>query len=744
MLTKRIGQGTGRQAPMRQFGIGRFGDFAVDNVKTLTIVGLVITIGCLVAVAGGLKFNGAVDDVLKADTPGYRALQAVETDFHRFSTDEVIVVEADNLAEAESQTALEDLIADLNLVEGVAASLSIFTLPGGGALDEPFLNSAAGRALPPDRRLQELLKVQPLAGDLLSADLTTTIVVLMVAQDDPASETVLSQAARDEIAAIAEDYESILSVAIAGMAEIHRSIEDALRKDQKLLATVSTLLCVVFSLAVFRSWRGALICAVPPIAGALWFFGFAALAGIVIDPITTIIPTLLIVVGFADSVHLYFSFLRRRRVDGDLKSALATTIRQTGPACFLTSLTTAIACLGIGVAGSETLNAFAVGGFFGMAIQFLAILLLFPTLAMLLAPRKLATEGGRELRFAPIGRAATGLLSQGWRVIAFSVALFALLFYAQSQLQVGFSLSEHLQAGSPLKQLEKRLTEKSLGSGQLFVVVDDVDGVDGFGAADSRALETIGKALYGETAGTTFPSAEQIERLSEEDQPLLRRFVSRDQTRYLLPVSIDTSLLSAAIVAEAEAIRERIRRTGFDGAFDVVGLPLLSATEVPKMISDLRLGFYLALALVVLLLMFATGSIRLGLISLIPNLIPILGVEAILFASSQTLTMTAAVALTIAFGIAVDNSIHLLNRYQHGRTEPAPGGINEALLHVAPPITATTILLVAGLFVTQFSSLPTVATFGTLVSAALVLALFSSLFLLPAFVDPGANNGAVA
>lgn len=736
MLTARYRQGTRRHASMRQFGIGKFGAFAVGNVRLLAIICAVITLACIAAMVGGLKFNGAVDDVLKADTPGYRALQKVEADFHRFSTDEIIVIEATSLADAGSYAALEGLISDLNLVDGVEAALSIFTLPGSGELDQPFLSSPTGSALPAGERLEKLLEVQPLAGDLLSADMSTTIVVLMVRQDDPANETVLSETARDEIVAIAADYAPTLTAAIAGMGEIHRSIEDALRKDQKLLATLSTLLCVVFSLAVFRSWRGALICAIPPVTGALWFFGFAAAARITIDPITTIIPTLLIVVGFADSVHLYFSLLRRRRVDADLQSALATTLRQTGPACFLTSLTTAVACLGIGVAGSETLNAFAIGGFFGMGIQFLAILLLFPTLVMLLAPKDISPEKQGEASFAAVGRAATAMLGLGWRVVILSVALFAALFYAQSQLQIGFSLSEHLQSGSALKELEKRLTEKSLGSGQLFVVVEDVDGIKGFGEADSQALETIGTALYGEAAGTTFPSAGQIERLSDENQPLLRRFVSRDQSRYLLPVSIDTSLLSADIVAEAEALKQQVRQSGFGGAFDIVGLPLLSATEVPQMIADLRLGFYLALALVVLLLMYATGSIRLGLISLIPNLIPILGIEALLFAASQTLTMTAAVALTIAFGIAVDNSIHLLNRYQHGRAEKLQDNVKQAVLHVASPITATTILLVAGLAVTQISSLPTVATFGMLVSAALVLAMFSSLFLLPAFVDP--------
>jgi predicted RND superfamily exporter protein len=170
-------------------------------------------------------------------------------------------------------------------------------------------------------------------------------------------------------------------------------------------------------------------------------------------------------------------------------------------------------------------------------------------------------------------------------------------------------------------------------------------------------------------------------------------------------------------------------------------MPLLSAREVPAMIRDLQLGFLLSLLLVVLLLVYATGSVWYGILSLVPNLIPILGVEAVLFVMSAPLTMTAAVALTIAFGIAVDNSIHLLSLYQRFSAADAASRLRRTVDAIALPITATTLLLVAGLLVTQASSLPTVAVFGKLVTAAMVFAMISSLYLLPAFLEPRHPGG---
>ena len=731
---------------MKNFGIGKIGAIVVNQVTIATTVCIAITAVAAIGIFSGLKFNGDVADLLKVDTPGYRALQRVEKQFHPFSTDEIVVIESSGLNDPDTYRALEDFVSELNLVSGVEAVLSIFSLPGSGGLTEPYLSSETAGLLSPEQRLMRLVELQPLADTMLSEDLSTTLVILMIAQEPGDGQTVLSTEGRVEIDEIVGEYAPGLTITIGGMGEVHRSIEEALRKDQRSLATYSTLLCVLLSLLVFRSWRGALICAIPPVTGALWFFGFAAFARITIDPITTIIPTLLIVVGFADSVHLYFSFLRSRRNEPSLAKAVRNTVQQTGPACFLTSLTTAIACLGIGLAGSEALGNFAVGGFFGMAIQFLAVILLFPLLALWLSPEKPAPDRRPEARFGLVAKAATRLLDHGWPVIVVSIMVFAGLLYTQSQLKIGFRLSEHLQAESSLRKLEIRLSEKSLGSGQLFVVIGDADGKKGVTEEDIANLNRIGEAVYAGSATDTrsamFPSIEQINRLSQEGHALLKRYVSQDGLSYLLPVAIDPSLLSGEIVEEARMISDRVRSAGIETTFEIVGLPLLSATEVPNMIADLRLGFYVALTLVVFLLVFATGSLRLGLISLIPNLIPILGVEGALFVTSQQLTMTAAVALTVAFGIAVDNSIHLLNRYQFKRTAQPQSGIDEAVMDVASPITATTVLLIAGLLVTQISSLPTVATFGQLVCAALLLALFSSLFLLPAFVEPGKRRKA--
>lgn len=698
-----------------------------------------LTAAALAAIPGGLVFNGNVTDLLRVDTPGYRDLERMERDFHPFSTDEVVVVESAGFADPATFDALAEFVAEMQLATGVEAAVSIFSLPAAGAT-VPYLTSAEAAALQPGERLARLIDGQFLASDLLSKDLTTTLVVLAITQDGDAPRTGLGAGGRQEIEDAAARYAPRLSVSFAGMKEIHRTIEEGLRSDQRLLAGTSTLLCVLISLMIFRSWRGALICAIPPITGAIWFFGFAAVAGIAIDPVTAIIPTLIIVVGFADSVHLYFTYLRVRPQSRDVAEAARRTMVETGPACFLTSLTTAVSCLGVGAAGSAALNAFALGGFFGLVLQFSAVLLCFPLLLVGLERGRSPMPVPQGAAFSLVTRGAERLLGFGRTVLVLSIAAFLVLVYAHSRLPIGFQLSEHLRSDGELAMLQQRISAKGLGSAYVYLIVPDADGVKGLSPADVAVFERIGAALFAERLGTSggvpFLNAEQLDRLAAEDPALLKRFVAADGLRYLLPIPLDPTLPSEDIERECAKIVERIRAAGLPGTFEIVGIPLLSAREVPGMIKDLQLGFLVALVLVVLIIVYATGSLRLGLLSLVPNLMPILGVEAVLLLTSQPLTMTAAVSLTIAFGIAVDNSIHLLSRYQQpGSTSPA-SRLRQTVGDIAAPIAATTMLLVAGLSVTQVSTLPAVAVFGQLVSAALLLAMATSLLLLPAFIEP--------
>jgi hypothetical protein len=129
-------------------------------------------------------------------------------------------------------------------------------------------------------------------------------------------------------------------------------------------------------------------------------------------------------------------------------------------------------------------------------------------------------------------------------------------------------------------------------------------------------------------------------------------------------------------------------------------------------------------------------SVVLALLSAIPNLLSLTIVAAGVYVVGERLQIPSVLALTIAFGIAVDNTIHLLNRY---RVERRRAGVGDALAataeKVGPVLIAATIVLTVGMGVTMLSSLPMIRLFGSLCVVVLLTALAVALIVLPALVS---------
>jgi predicted RND superfamily exporter protein len=110
-----------------------------------------------------------------------------------------------------------------------------------------------------------------------------------------------------------------------------------------------------------------------------------------------------------------------------------------------------------------------------------------------------------------------------------------------------------------------------------------------------------------------------------------------------------------------------------------------------------------------------------------------MAIEAMLWLTDRPMTMTAALALTVAFGIAVDNTIHYLNRW---RLSPAPKGyrLGDALTHAGPPMIAATLIMTMGFGATLLSATASLPLFGLFVISALWMALIADLGFLPALI----------
>ena len=170
--------------------------------------------------------------------------------------------------------------------------------------------------------------------------------------------------------------------------------------------------------------------------------------------------------------------------------------------------------------------------------------------------------------------------------------------------------------------------------------------------------------------------------------------------------------------------------------FTPAGLAVVSGLQSTSMIHQLNFGLMGAIVIVILLLGLAFGSLHAALLSIVPNLFPIVTVGTFLYLSGEGLQFASVMGLTVAFGLAVDDTIHFLNRYEVERR--AKGGVQdhvrETIVHIGPALILTTLMLLCGLSVTSLSDLPVTRLFGQLSMATLVAALVADMVILPALI----------
>jgi predicted RND superfamily exporter protein len=223
---------------------------------------------------------------------------------------------------------------------------------------------------------------------------------------------------------------------------------------------------------------------------------------------------------------------------------------------------------------------------------------------------------------------------------------------------------------------------------------------------------------------------------------LVRRFIDKDERAVLvtgrLP-DIDASQILPVVDRIDEALEPvRIAHPGYE--ISVTGLPAIAARNSAKLIGELNIGLIGDMFVIFIFLGIALRSVLSGVSSILPSVFPIFATGALLWVTGEGLQFASIIAITVAFALAIDSTIHFLNRFriEEAKVPPGPGSEKTALIntmhHIGPVIVLTTIVLALGLGVTILSHLPSLRLFGRLAAVCLLSSLIAQLFILPATI----------
>ena len=724
------------------------------SVRRPKTVGALLVILTLVA-AGGLtqlRFDDDYRSVFRSDGPDYRALEEITAIFGREDNDLVVVVDGPDVLAPESLAFIWDLHQAIAEVDSVESVYSVASLPAvairlrrGGPAMAASLSQArdaiAGNSLVSDK--------------LLSRDARTTI--LMVHLGD-APLTV--QQLEPRVAAIREAIAGVppvdqARVRITGIPEIRVDVIRTVQRDQIMFNIVLVLVAGALGLLIFRRAAALVILGTGPLLGVVWTLGALGWAGEPLNVMNNVVPQLVLAIGFTDAVHLLYTFQRSARGGRTSADAALEAIRHVGPACALTSLTTAIGFGSLAFTTIELVRHFGLACAAGTVLGYVAVLATVPLLVgtRLGSAALTRPSPGRARNFAArLVQTLEPATQRPLMVTCLACVAAGLLLAVALQVRPDFRFTENLPSSSEaLLALQHRDAELG-GSAPVFVwvrwgegrtfsneVANLVEAVHETVADDPDTYATTSIVDLLEASGRRAPPGRELDALSRLPPDLVERWLN-PEARSSLVAALVPDDGAAALSTVVQRLRQRLAALGnraSDAELTVAGLTVVSTQTSLGMIGDLNRSLGVAVLLICVILAVAFGSVRLGLISMVPNVLPLLGVGALLFVTGRPLQYTSVAVFAVGLGLAVDDTIHFLTAYRRGLAtgRSIPESVRFSLETVGPALCATTALLVAGLATLWLGEMPMVQLFGLLMCALLVLALIADLVVLPAMLQ---------
>ena len=561
----------------------------------------------------------------------------------------------------------------------------------------------------------------------------------------------LDLAVRDIARAAAPD----MSVVLAGTPHIKAEVGRLMTSELTTMVPVVFLLMSVISCLFFRSFRIGIVPIAAVALGLVWTVGVMGWVGHDLNIVTTLIPPLVLVLGFAYATHVVASF-QTSEGDDRVQRALA---RVAFPVTF-TALTTAAGFISLLANGLEVIRGFGIFSVVSTMATLLAALTLVPLMlpgrktgrAKFTIPesnwldRRFRAVADFDIRYATpiLVVAAVVLIASTWSATKIEVNLPVIEnFGPETEIRLAYEEVDRLFGGA--NQFYVMLRAREPGAFERPELLREVASLQEWliaqpeiGATTSvvQYLEVLNEALGPEEIPTRrIPDSENlIAQLllfgaNEELDVLLDR---AHQVITVMVRSTETETHEFALLARR--IDARLAELPDEISGHTTGNAILLTRAANRIALGQALSLLAASAMIGLLLIAYFKSVRLGLYALIPNLMPVLLYFGLLGATGVTLNNSTALMGSIVLGIAVDDTLHLLVEYRRALRGDVDveEALRHALVHVGRPITCTTLAICVGLLVVGGSDLRNQAEFGMLGSATLAIAWLVDITVTPA------------
>ena len=617
--------------------------------------------------------------------------------------------------------------------------------------------------------IEKLAAREPLVQALINPEgsATSITVVLNLPEDDKQAGIAVTDAAKQLAQEMGSGYPDI-KITVGGSAATNAAITSIFNQDVGTLVAATYAVFMVLLWFMLRRFSGMALTIGIILITTFSTFGFFTGLGVTITPTQAFVPTAITTIAIADVVHILVSYYYELQHGKSRRESIAESLRINAQPIFITSLSTAIGVLCLNTSDSPPYRLLGNMIAFGVAMAYVLSMLLLPALLFILpTPKITPAKATDETPNARLDRFALWVINHRRPVMLIGGLIAVGLMSGLSNNYMTERWNEYFDESYEIRQTMEAVNTKLAGIHNVQYTVRSHDGSNGIYSPEYlQQLDEMSQWLRQQ------PKVGHVESLADTIKDLNRDLHNGDEAYHRIPDStsaaaqyfllyemslpaglslddrqnLDRSASRLNVILKKSDSTEMLE---FDKkviswvednapALDVTegtGLDLIFAHMSGRNLRSLVYGAGTGLVLISLVMMFALRSVRLGLISLVPNLVPVAVAYGIWGFYKAEISLSVSVVISISLGIVVDDSVHFLSKYLRARRErgyDAPEAVRYAFRTVGSALIITSVVLVCGFLLLLLAHFNPSVDMGILLALTISLALIADFFLLPA------------
>ncbi len=734
-----------------------------------------ILIACIILTAAlgsglsKLQFNNDYRMFFSEDNPQLQAFEQLQNTYaHNDNVLFVITPKKGKVFSREALVAIEELT---NAAWQTPFSLRVDSITnfqhtyaeGDDLIVEDLIFNANEMSSEQFARAEQIAIQEPLLlHRLISPDATVTGINVTIQLPGKALDEVPKIAAFvRQLATDMETKHPSIEVRLTGIVMMNTSFPESSQGDMQTLYPLMLLVILVTLFIMLRSIPGTFTTLVVIILTIIGTMGLTGHIGIKLSPPTVMVPIVIMTLAIADCVHILVNYLHKLHEGLDRQAAMLESLRINLAPIFLTSLTTAIGFLSMNFGEIPPFRDLGNMSAMGVMLAFLFSITLLPALMMMLPTR--AFRGARKSDRIMLNFAEFVIRHQKRLMIGMGIAvLFCIAMIPRNELNDEFV--KYFDESITFRQHTDYTTEHLTG---IYLIEYSLDSGEAGGISNPAYLAQV--EAFAEWYRQQ-PRVMHVNTITDIMKRLNKNLHGDDESWYKLPEQRDLSaqylllyefslpfgldlnnqinvkksatrftvtmesVSSQEILDMEERAQTWLAANAPEIQSDGTGSSIMFAHIGSRNIVASLEGAVVALILISAILVIALKSLKIGLISLLPNLIPIgvaFGIWGLLVGQ---VGMALSVVTGMTLGIVVDDTVHFLSKYLRARREQglnSEDAVRYAFSTVGTALVVTSLVLVLGFGVLAMSHFQLNSGMGQLTAIVIVIALIADFLLLP-------------